>query len=377
MIKCFVTGDLHIGKKYDNYPKVKDKLIQSRFDCLQRSVEYAEKAGCDLFVITGDTFDNTHSIKLKDIEQVVNILSEFDGSVLVLPGNHDFYVEGSKLWEKFIDLASAKGGNITLMNKYEPKTLDVRDETVTVYPAYCNSKHSKENRLDWIKKAELDDSTYHIGVAHGSVEGESLDDKIAYFPMGKKELEDIPVDAWFIGHTHLPFPNNLKTDSQTPGYKLFNPGTPEQTDVSNKTEGVCFIVSLESKDGKTVVTAGKYVSGKIRYIEKKIVVNDVSLRSAIEKELATEPDPANSIIRLRIAGSVTEEELSTKEDLYTELLVDFLDNEVKDEDLGEIITHDRINNEFSELSLAAKFLNELTDPKELQMAYQLIKKYRE
>ncbi len=41
MIKLFVTGDNHIGKRYDRYPEAKEKLISSRLDCIEDMVKEA------------------------------------------------------------------------------------------------------------------------------------------------------------------------------------------------------------------------------------------------------------------------------------------------------------------------------------------------
>ena len=69
MVKLFVTGDNHIGRKYDRYPEIREKLIESRFNCLQDMVRKAEMEGCDFFVITGDLFDNINSINYQSFSQ--------------------------------------------------------------------------------------------------------------------------------------------------------------------------------------------------------------------------------------------------------------------------------------------------------------------
>ena len=45
MIKLFVTGDNHIGRKYDRYPEIREKLIESRFSCLQDMVKKSGTRG--------------------------------------------------------------------------------------------------------------------------------------------------------------------------------------------------------------------------------------------------------------------------------------------------------------------------------------------
>lgn len=114
MIRLFVTGDNHFGKKYDRYPEVKDKLIESRFDVLSDMVKKAEADGCDLFFVTGDLFDNINTIKVSDVKRVVDILAAFSGNVVVLPGNPDYYTDDEKVWKDFENaLSSRKTGSGT------------------------------------------------------------------------------------------------------------------------------------------------------------------------------------------------------------------------------------------------------------------------
>ena len=68
------------------------------------------------------------------------------------------------------------------------------------YPAPCHSKHSDVNNIGWIKDNEKFDPNFTIGIAHGALEGISLIWKIIII-LCLKELEDIPVDVWLLGHT--------------------------------------------------------------------------------------------------------------------------------------------------------------------------------
>lgn len=51
--------------------------------------------------------------------------------------------------------------------------------------------------------------------------------------------------------------------------------------------------------------------------------------------------------------------------------------ECEDKELSELITKEKIRAEFPEISFAAQLLEALDDPKELQMAYELVKACRE
>ncbi|SEQ85126.1 DNA repair exonuclease SbcCD nuclease subunit [Lachnospiraceae bacterium NE2001] len=372
MVKIFVTGDNHIGRKFDNY-SIKDQLIESRFTCLKNMVEIAEKEQCQFFAITGDLFDNTYSIAKRDIKRVVEILASFSQSVLVLPGNHDFYSGNEQLWNVFMDVAGTYS-NIIVFNEYKPYEFDCGDGTIVFYPAHCDSKHSETNRLDWMKAEEIDGNKYNIGIAHGALEGLAIDTEGVYFPMSRTELHSIPMDVWLLGHAHVTEPAIL-ADEEVTGYTIFNPGTHEQLDLHNNTEGNAFVITLQNNDGIKKVLAKRVVTGKIRYFDEALIFNATNNESLEKKiEDLVKDYPSCSIVRLSISGSIDDSDYNCREEIYDTQLSRFLCYKINDNDLSEKITRDKIENEFSEIGFAAQFLEELLDdPVELQMAYDIVK----
>lgn len=317
MIKLFVTGDIHIGKKYDRYPEIKDRLVQSRFDCLQKCVEKAERENCDFFVITGDLFDNVSTIRQRDVKEVVRILSEFGGRVLVLPGNHDYYTGEEKVWRDFSNVAAETENNIILFREFRKLTLDVGDETVSFYPAFCQSKHSAGNNLAWLESEDMEGDDFYVGLAHGAIAGLAPDMEEKYFLMTEKKLNEIPVDVWLIGHTHIPYPADISDEKELRGYKIFNPGTPEQTDLGNNTSGMCFLITLDHTAGGTVASARSWQSGAVRYFDLSLRVQG-DLQSSIQS--AVRDLPEKSVIRLTLSGAVPEEEYTDRQRIYREML---------------------------------------------------------
>ena len=221
-LKIFHTGDIHLGMKFNGYgDEIRGTLAEARFLSLENMIEKSNGLGADLFVVAGDLF-NTIKVSKKNIERAVKILDKFNGAcVLVLPGNHDYYDDMMELWEEFTKSPSEK---ILLINKEERYSLEDYDLDVMVYPAPCHSKHSKENSLAWIKKEGIAEmGAYHIGVAHGALEGLSPDLEGNYYYMGMDELHSIPVDIWLIGHTHVRYPLKDSVVDE----KIYNAGTPE------------------------------------------------------------------------------------------------------------------------------------------------------
>ncbi|MCH5184706.1 MAG: metallophosphoesterase [Oscillospiraceae bacterium] len=377
MLRIFMTGDNHIGLKYASHEKAAE-LIAARIDAFDGMVEKADENNCDLFVITGDLFDNNYGISKHDIAAVLNKLSAFRGTVVVLPGNHDYYDKDAKLWKYFADMVKDKD-NILLLTDYRPYRIPINDEEAILYPALCTSLHSApgENKLGWIKEENIKpDSVYRLGIAHGAVEGETIDKEGLYFLMKRSESESIPVDAWLIGHTHVPFPKNLKEESFVEGERIFNAGTHVQTDVSCNTEGCCFIIEIESGTGLKNVRAKKIISGGIRFYRRQIAVSAGETENIVMRELSDIPD--NSVVDIILKGAVSGEEYENRRVIAEKALARFIEGTYNDSELSKLITSDLIAKEFPETSFSAEFLNSLSDnPKEAQLAYELLKSIKE
>ena len=373
MLRIFVTGDNHIGLKYASHEQAAI-LASSRIAAFEGMVKTANQENCALFAITGDLFENTYSVSKRDIKTLLDALSCFNGTVVVLPGNHDYYDKDVKVWQYFKDIM-ASYDNIMLLTDYRPYEIDVNGEDVILYPALCTSLHSApgQNNLGWIKEMTIDnDSAYHIGIAHGAVEGETIDNEGQYFLMKRSELESIPVDAWLIGHTHVPFPRNL-TETYSATERIFNAGTHVQTDVSCNTEGLCFVVEIS--DSKSV-RAKKVSSGNLRFYRKHIEVSAGEMENTIANELKDIAD--NSVVDIILTGAVTIEEYEDRHKIIERALARFIEGTYNDYSLNKLISKALIESEFPETSFSAGLLNSLlNEPKEAQLAYELLKTLKE
>lgn len=374
MIKIFATGDNHIGMKFVNHAS-SDVLCERRIRAFEGMVEVANKENCGLFVITGDMFENNTQIQKADIKKLLAILSDFHGTVAVLPGNHDYYDADKKLWRDF-NAELAVYDNVMLLTDYRPYRLTVCEDEVVLYPALCKSLHSEpgNNNLGWIKEENMPrDGAYRIGIAHGAVEGEALDREGSYFVMTRKELESIPVDVWLIGHTHVPFPRDLEENEYTAGGKIFNAGAHVQTDVSCNTDGECFIIEID--EDKTV-RAKKYVSGNVLFVRRNVSVSAGGFERGLKDALADIPDEA--VVDIFLKGAVDKDEYDEREDIIERVLARFIEGTYHDIELSKLITRELIETEFPETSFSAGLLKTLLDdPKEAQLAYELLMSVKE
>ena len=380
MLRIFQTGDNHIGLKYAGYAQG-PKLAERRIEALRELVRRANELECDLFAVAGDLFHSRRGIGRQAAAQAAEILAEFEEQVLVLPGNHDYYSprgggEAKNVWDYFQEAA---GDNTLLLTEYRPYELTVRDERVIVYPAPCRTKHSQpgENHLGWIREEAIrPDAAYRVGMAHGAVEGQTIDSEGCYFLMSRKELESIPVDVWLIGHTHVPFPE-LGTDAFREGGRIFNAGTHLQTDAACRAEGGGFLLELNSGSGQKRVRARRVPAGGLRFHRKTLSVRPGEALSALlERELREIPD--ESVVDLILTGAVSEEDYQNRRRIVDGALARFLDRGLTDDSaLSPLLTEERIKREYAETSFTARLLLRLLDqPKEAQMVYDLLRECR-
>lgn len=373
MLRIFLTGDNHIGLKYVNHPR-REQLSAFRISAFESMVCCANRENCDLFVIAGDLFEHTKGIAKRDIKQLVSTLAQFHGTVVILPGNHDYYGADVPLWQD-VRAMLADVDNILLLTEFSPYSLNLGEETVVLYPALCQSLHSApgENNLGWIKESEIpQDNAYRIGIAHGAVDGETIDREGAYFRMAREELEAIPLDVWLIGHTHVPFPGDL-TEEYRPQERIFNAGTHVQTDVNCDTEGQCFIIEIGADKQ---VRAKKYVSGNVRFLRREICLSAGKMEETLDRELSG-LDP-NTVVDLVLSGAVTAEEYDARQDVLDAMLSRFPEGTYTDTDLTRRITRELIEAEYPETSFSAKLLTQLLEePKEAQLVYELLNTLKE
>lgn len=414
MIKILHTADLHIGREYKRQEQenveIAKRYQRARTEALENIVKLANEKNCDYLVIAGDLYDKKE-IGLALQKEVCAILGQYEGTILVLPGNHDYYEgEGDKLWGRFLELS---GENVILAR--ENKKIEMGE--ICFYPCICNDRYSQENALGWLlEKAKVMEKTksdfdnlsltrnledvdsrktkdkslekreqvdpIKIGIAHGAVEGLSYDKERKYYYMTKAELEQCQMDLWLIGHTHMPSPDK----EEMSGEKILNAGTHQQTDIADNAKGSVFLIEIPVKEEKDLrekkerekffqkIHVRKIPTGVIYFEKREInLVHGESLRERI-KEAVKDMKPENTTLRLILSGTAMEEEYDRKEDILREYEEKFLKLEVQDSKLQAEITRDKISKETLEGAIENQLLMKyLDEPEILNLAFELVK----
>ncbi|MFO8192832.1 MAG: DNA repair exonuclease [Bacillota bacterium] len=370
-LKLLHTADFHLGMTFNNrpYPKdVRKQLVEARFEALARAVEIANNEKCVLLVIAGDLFHRAN-VAAESVVRAVDILKRFEGVTAVLPGNHDYFEPYSTLWALFRDEAFDELVLLTERKHY--KLHDYGIEAV-LYPAPCDSKHSAENRLGWMKElAGKSEALWHIGVAHGTVRGVSPDFAEQYFPMEESELAALKMDHWCLGHTHVCYPDLPETGREPFLYS----GTPEPDGFDCRHRGTVWITELDD-DG--IQYSRKVETGQFRFREIEREIRSSGDFEKMHKELAEEG--SKTLVKLKLCGSLPESEYRERHAFYDRLGEMLLYLEWDDSELTVEITPEVIDSKYPSGSFPHKFLRRMAEkgnPEALQAAYRLIEGVRE
>jgi exonuclease SbcD len=368
-MKILLCSDFHLGMKFAGYPEgVRERLVEARFQSLERAVHEAGERGADLLVVAGDLFDRV-SMARRDVERAARTLAGFTGRLAaVLPGNHDIVSPDSELWRSFRD---ASGGSVLVLDEPRPYPLAHADIDACLYPGPCTLFHSKQNAVGWVKTAPRPPgSGLAIGVAHGSLEGISPDFEGDYYPMTRTELRDAGMQLWMIGHTHLRFP-------QAPGAhdRLFIPGTPEPDGFDCAHEGGAWLLEI----GPAVEVSTQPVrTGALRFVDTEIAIRSKADLEAFERRFSTE-EAGSLLVRARLSGRLPRELIAEIGQAGRRLTERLLHLDMRADAVREEITAEAIDAEFVEGSFPHALLRRLLaegDLEALQIAHGLLEEAR-
>lgn len=194
----FIHGaDLHLDSPFQGLKDLPESLFQqvreSTFAALQTVINQAINHSVDFVILAGDLFDGENrSLKAQSrLKKAMEQLNRYGISCYIIHGNHD-HLKGnwaSLLWPSNVFFFKAE------VDYYEFKKNGV---TVNIYGYSYPEKSVNENISVQYKKNGSAD--FHIGILHGTAEGQEGHDQ--YAPFSIKELIEKDFDYWALGHIH-------------------------------------------------------------------------------------------------------------------------------------------------------------------------------
>ncbi|AQQ52546.1 metallophosphoesterase family protein [Planococcus lenghuensis] len=193
------TADLHLDSPFkgmNGLPREKWKSLRdSTFDAFNRLISYAADTKPDFVLIAGDIYDGEdRSIRAQHIFSTgMQTLADCGIPVFISHGNHD-HLSGS--WVRF-DLPR----NVRVFKEeVEQMEITIGGRTVRISGFSYPARHVNDRMIDRYPVA-ADREAIHIGMLHGSLEGDSS--HAVYAPFRKQDLLSKHYDYWALGHIHL------------------------------------------------------------------------------------------------------------------------------------------------------------------------------
>lgn len=198
-IRFIHTADLHLGSPFTGISGLasgqRKKFSDTIYEAFDALINYAVQEVPDFILIAGDIYDGedrTLRAQYK-FQQGMERLQAAGIPVLISHGNHD-HLGGN--WTRF-ELPE----NVHVFDEgVSSHNFTVSGKTVTVTGFSYGEQHVKEARINEFPAAE-GSSDYHIGMLHGSMDGDAS--HAVYAPFKKEQLLSKNYHYWALGHIHL------------------------------------------------------------------------------------------------------------------------------------------------------------------------------
>jgi DNA repair exonuclease SbcCD nuclease subunit len=352
-IRIVHTADNHIGLTFRQYPELSAQLQAERIAALGRIVTFANARQAHFLVIAGDLFDKI-SVGVTEIRQTVSELKKFQGqAVLVLAGNHDFYDPGTenKLWKEFGN-AIREHDQIRMLLQPEILSFECEGEGIRFYACPCPSKHGENPVNSWVSEASKPEGDWHLGIAHGNVEGIGLDADQRYFNMKQQDLKNAGVHTWLLGHIHVPFPE--PGFAGTPAFFMSGIHTPDSVKV--KHPGNAWLLELDEKKN---IRFESFCPGSIRFERLHMELGRVGHNAEYLKKQVNDLASGGLILELVLSGRLPAEEHRSLAAWLEQKSKEFLCISLDSDDLHEEPDLSKLSRHWPEGSLPFDLIQEL------------------
>lgn len=292
-------ADLHLDSPFTGmheYSRDRRGDLRKTFESII-SLTMEEKA--DYLLISGDLYEQEYSGRTTIRWLNDRFAGIADKHVLIIPGNHDPYVDNS--WYKNYKWST----NVHILSSNNP---DFRDEEKGCYFYGIGFDSYRQEKISLKKEPQILPEYINICLFHGTVDMAFSEQ--AYNPAGSKELFDLGFDYYALGHFH-------KRGETFADKGMINPGSPEPLGFDELKDHGVYTVRLSKYDGKARRDY-KFVRLQQReYKDLNLDVTGVEDESRLMEKLSKTLEQQASkedIIRINLVGGLNRDVLiNTKE----------------------------------------------------------------
>lgn len=277
------TADWQLGKSFARFtPEVRSALTDARFDAIDTIGRIAGENGVDHVVVAGDVFDTTGPSD-REIVQAMTRMSRAGCTWWLMPGNHD-HVRAGGLWDR---VRAKQTPNVHILDRPEPVEIG---DGAWLLPAPLEFRRTREDPTEAISAMVTPAGAIRIGLAHGSiVDFEKRGEALNLVPPNRAELSGL--DYLALGDWH---------GFQMIGSRTCYSGTPE-TDRFDREVGSIALVEV-----RTGLPPGvqRIDTGRFNWLKEVWRLADAADFLAERTRLVAEVDPARTLLRLELVGSI-------------------------------------------------------------------------
>ncbi len=280
------SSDLHLGRRFLNLPEPKDgnlrgRLMEARFDKIQRLAAAAREHGAAHVLLAGDTFDSATPSRQVLRQALAAMRDESEVTWWLLPGNHDNMRNAEPIWDEI-----SRDGPANVRAPLDVSPIDLA-EGVALLPCPVPVRAAGRDLTEALPRMETPAGTIRIGFAHGGVV--DFSDRGDHIPPDRDQTAGL--DYLALGDWH----GRLKVSQRTQ-----YPGSPEQDQFKHGMRGRCLAVTIPGQGTEPEVT--EIETGSFLWQDTELALRDGEDAAGALEALLPSHDRRNTLLKVRAAG---------------------------------------------------------------------------
>ncbi len=289
-MKFLHTGDLHLDSAFcASSPTEANARRQRQREVLKKIFNTAKEEDCDMVLIAGDLFD-TSFVTPETRELCIKLFSEFEKPVIISPGNHDPFVEGSFYKSALLP------ENAYVFSSFELQYFDFPELNTTVAGFAFTDAVMFKNPLEYAD-ARRENERVLLLCAHADLDTPTS----RYAPIFTSDIEKQGFDYAALGHIH-----NIPQGTSHIRYC----GFPEGRSFDEQGDGGVLIVTA---DGVQEPLVERKIISDICYLSETLSVNGMSaqeIHDKINTRLKEIADNGRCALRIELMGILSTDDLT-------------------------------------------------------------------